>query len=301
MTETTMRGVESKFIDAGGVKTHYLEAGTGEPVVLLHGSGPGVTAESNWSKTILALAERYRVIAPEMVGFGATDRSPELHYRMSTWVDHVVAFLDALKLPSVNIVGNSLGGMVGIFTALGHSHRVRRMVLMGTPGIGLRMTDGLKALRAYEPSLENMRDLLRTHFAYDPAVATDDLVRRRYEASADPAEQENYRAIHRGQTAPDNPSLDEDVVRRIDVPTLLVHGRDDRVLSADISWNMVRLLPRADLHVFHRCGHWAQLERTTEFNRLVSDFFADQPDQLDLSDQPDPSDQPDQPEREESS
>jgi pimeloyl-ACP methyl ester carboxylesterase len=270
----TITDVQSRFVDAGGVRTHYLEAGAGEPVLLLHGSGPGVTAESNWSKTIPALAERYRVLAPEMIGFGGSDRAPALHYRTSTWVGHVVAFLDALEIPSANFVGNSLGGMVSIFTALDHPERVRRMVLMGAPGVGLTMTAGLKALRAYEPSLDGMRDLLRTHFAYDPEIATDELVRRRYECSAIADEHENYQAIHRGQSARDNPQLSAEVVQRIETPTLLVHGRDDQVLSAEISWNMARLFPRADLHVFHHCGHWAQLERTGEFNRLVGDFFA---------------------------
>jgi pimeloyl-ACP methyl ester carboxylesterase len=273
MTQT-INGVESKFVDAGGVKTHYLEAGSGEPVLLLHGAGPGVTAESNWSKTIPALAERYRVLAPEMIGFGTSGRAPELHYRTSTWVNHVVSFLDALNLGNANFVGNSLGGMVSIFIALEQPERVKRMVLMGAPGVGLQMTEGLKALRAYEPSLEGMRDLLRTHFAHDPAIATDELIQRRYEASAVADEHENYRAIHKGQSSRDNPPLNEEVVRKIETPTLLVHGRDDRVLSVDISWNMVRLLPRADLHVFHDCGHWAQLERSGEFNRLVGDFFA---------------------------
>jgi pimeloyl-ACP methyl ester carboxylesterase len=266
-------GVESRFVDAGGYKTHYLEAGEGDPIVLLHGSGPGVTAESNWARTIPALAERFHVIAPEMIGFGSTERAPGLNYRMATWVDHLVGFLDALDIPRTGVVGNSLGGIVSLLTASAHPDRISRMVLMGAPGIGLTMTPGLKALRAYEPSLENMHDLLRTHFAYDPRIATDDLVQRRYEASAVPGEQENYQAIHRGQTSRENTPLTEDLVRSIEVPTLLIHGRDDAVLSPEISWNMARLLPDAELHLFPRCGHWAQIEHATEFNWLVAEFF----------------------------
>jgi pimeloyl-ACP methyl ester carboxylesterase len=275
MTSTATKA-ESKFVQVNGYRTHYLERGGGAPVVLLHGSGPGVTAESNWSATIPALARRYRVLAPELVGFGATQRAVDLEYRLSTWVDHLIGFLDALDIASASIVGNSLGGVVSLFTAFQHPARIRRMVLMGSPGIGMRMTEGLKALRAYEPSLDAMRNLLRGHFAHDPAIATEELVRRRYEASARPGEQENYRAIHKGQQAGDNPMLTEDMVRGITAPTLLVHGRDDRVLSAEISWNMARLMPAADLHVFHDCGHWAQLEHADEFNTLVGDFFARQ-------------------------
>ncbi|WP_020498673.1 alpha/beta fold hydrolase [Sciscionella marina] len=271
----TVTEFTTRFVDAGGVRTRYLEAGEGEPVVLLHGSGPGVTAEANWTATIPGLAGRYRVIAPEMIGFGATEREPELRYRIRTWVNHVIAFLDALELPRANLVGNSLGGIVSIFTALEHRERVRRMVLMGAPGVGMTMTEGLRALRAYEPSLDGMRDLLRQYFAHDPALVTEDLVLRRYQASAEPGEQENYRAIHAGQSARDNPMLSPDLVRTLSTPTLLVHGRDDRVLSAEISWKMANLLPNADLHLFHDCGHWAQIEHRDEFNRLVGDFFAD--------------------------
>jgi pimeloyl-ACP methyl ester carboxylesterase len=164
--------------------------------------------------------------------------------------------------------------MVTLLLARQHPERVRRMVLMGSPGLGLRMTDGLRALRAYEPSVEAMRDLLRTHFAYDPDLVTEELVRTRYEASARPGEHENYRAIHKGQASPDNEPFTEELVRGIDVPALLVHGRDDRVLDAELSWRMAGLLPDAELHVFPRCGHWAQLEHAEAFNELVTGFFA---------------------------
>lgn len=273
MTATLDRP-RSATVEAGGYRTRYLEQGEGEPVVLLHGSGPGVSADSNWSRTIPALARRFRVLAPEMVGFGDTDRAEGLRYTMRTWVDHVVAFLDALQIPRAGIVGNSLGGMVTLLLARHHPDRVRRMVLMGSPGVGVRMTEGLRALRAYEPSPEAMRDLLRTHFAYDPELVTDDLVRVRYEASARPGEADNYRAIHKGQMSPDNEPFTEELVRGIDVPALLVHGRDDRVLDAELSWRMAGLLPNAELHVFPRCGHWAQLEHAEAFNELVGDFFA---------------------------
>ncbi|MGW0577453.1 alpha/beta fold hydrolase, partial [Streptomyces sp. NPDC002920] len=135
-----------------GYTTRYLEAGQhgGTPVVLLHGSGPGVSAATNWSATIPALAERFHVYAPEMLGFGGTDRARELAYTTNGWVDHVVGFLDALGIAKAHLVGNSLGGVVTLHTVLRHRDRVGRIVLMGTPGLGMRMTAGLKALRAYE-------------------------------------------------------------------------------------------------------------------------------------------------------
>jgi 2-hydroxymuconate-semialdehyde hydrolase/2-hydroxy-6-oxo-octa-2,4-dienoate hydrolase len=271
---TAAATVTSSFVDAGGVRTHYLESGSGAPVVLLHGSGPGVTAAANWAHTIPVVAEQYRVLAPELIGFGDSDRAAADGYGISAWVAHVVGFLDALGIARANLVGNSLGGIVSVFTALQHPERVERMVLMGSPGIGMRLTDGLRALRAYEPSLDAMRELLRTYFTNDPDIATDELIELRYEASARPGEADNYRAIHAAQAARTGPRLTPEAVQTIQTPTLLVHGRDDQVLPAEVSWTMLGLLPNADLHVFHHCGHWVQLERADEFCLLVRDFFA---------------------------
>lgn len=264
--------IATETVAVDGVHTRYLSAGEGDPVVLLHGSGPGVSAATNWSRTIPALAERFWVLAPEMLGFGGTDRAES--YTIDAWVDHLTGFLDALGLQSAHLVGNSLGGVVTLHTARRHPERIRRMVLMGAPGLGMRMTPGLKALRAYEPTEQNMRDLLTGHFAFDPALVDDALVRDRYQASAIPGELENYRAIHRGQVAPENVAFEEDWVGRLNLPALLVHGREDQVIDAGVAWTMAGLLPDAELHVFPRCGHWAQLEHADRFNRLVGDFLA---------------------------
>ncbi|WP_067903036.1 alpha/beta fold hydrolase [Nocardia vaccinii] len=264
----------SATVEVGSHSTHYLEAGAGAPIVLLHGSGPGVSSATNWSRTIPALAQRFRVLAPEMLGFGGTARLEGQEYSMDMWVDQVIGFLDAIGLDRACFVGNSLGGVVTLQLAMRYPERIERMVLMGAPGVGMTMTEGLKALRAYEPSLENMRELLTKHFAYNPAIVTDELIRARYHASAAPGELENYRAIHRGQVSKVNQPLTAEAVRGIDAPALVVHGREDRVVSPEVAWTMANLIPDAELHLFPRCGHWTQLEHADEFNRLVGDFFA---------------------------
>jgi pimeloyl-ACP methyl ester carboxylesterase len=262
------------FVTAGGISTHYHDAGDGDPVVLLHGSGPGVSAWANWQHTIPALAKTSRVLALDLVGYGATERPETIRYSLRSWTDHVRAFLDALGLGQVSVVGNSLGGRIALQLAEDDRSRLDKLVLMGSPGVGMTVTDGLKALRAYEPSPENMRALLTGYFAVDPSIITDDLVRIRYEASAAPGAHEAYRLMffdprHDGS----NLGITEEQVRAVTVPTLLVHGREDKVVPADVSWTMVNLLPDADLHVFARCGHWTQIERAAEFNALVTDFL----------------------------
>jgi pimeloyl-ACP methyl ester carboxylesterase len=277
MTAATDLGTGT-FVTAGGIRTHYHDAGQGDPVVLLHGSGPGVSAWANWQHTIPALAQTMRVLAFDLVGYGGTERPDTIRYSLRSWTDHVWAFLDALGLDRVSVIGNSLGGRLALQMAEDDSSRLHRMVLMGSPGVGMTITEGLKALRGYEPSADNMRDLLTDYFAVDKSIITDELVRIRYEASAAPGAHEAYRLMyfdprHDGSSL----GITEDQVRAVTVPTLLVHGREDKVVPPEVSWTMVNLLADADLHVFARCGHWTQIERADEFNALVADFLGGRP------------------------
>jgi pimeloyl-ACP methyl ester carboxylesterase len=264
--------------NAGGITTNYHDVGPrdGAPVLMLHGSGPGVSAWANWRLNMGPLAEQgYRVLAPDLVGFGYTERPADVYYSLDTWRDHVFAFLDALELGRVSIVGNSLGGRIALAMAGHRPERVRQMVLMGSPGVGMTVTDGLKALRAYTPSEENMRQLLLECFAVDKSIITDDLVRTRYQASvADGAFEAYQDMFFSDRHAGGQLGITEEQTRAIETPSLLVHGREDKVVPVEVAWNMVRMLPDADLAVFARCGHWTQIERADDFNRLVGGWFA---------------------------
>jgi 2-hydroxymuconate-semialdehyde hydrolase len=267
--------LKSGTIDAGGIQTSYLEAGAGDPVVMLHGSGPGVSAMANWQHNTGALSQRFHVLAPDIVGFGATERPDDISYSLRTWTDHIWAFLDAHGIEKTAIVGNSLGGRIALQMATDSPDRITKMVLMGTPGVGMTLTEGLAALRAYQPSHAAMRDLLRNYFAVDPTMITDDLVATRYEASVADGAYEAYRAMffdprHAGSEL----GITAEEVRAIDTPALLVHGREDKVVPMQVSVTMLGLLPNADLHVFSACGHWTQIERADEFSALVADYLA---------------------------
>jgi pimeloyl-ACP methyl ester carboxylesterase len=274
---STVPGIafEPRMIDAGGIETSYLEAGSGETVLMLHGSGPGVSALANWQHTIPTLAQRFHVLAPDIVGFGTTDRPDDIVYSLCTWTDHIWAFMDAHGIEKTSVVGNSLGGRIALQMATDRPDRITRMVLMGTPGVGMTPTEGLAALRAYEPSHDAMRELLRNYFAVDPTMITDELVSIRYEASIADGAYEAYRAMffdprHAGTEL----GITESEVRDIATPTLLVHGREDKVVPVHVSMTMLGLLPNADLHVFSACGHWTQIERADEFSALVADYLA---------------------------
>jgi pimeloyl-ACP methyl ester carboxylesterase len=272
---TTSTAVAQCTIDAAGIETSYLEAGSGEPVVMLHGSGPGASGMANWQHNIPALSQRFRVLAPDIVGFGATERPGDIVYSLRTWTDHVWAFLDAHDIDKAAIVGNSLGGRIALQMATDRPDRITKMVLMGAPGVGMTLTDGLVALRGYEPSHDAMRNLLRNYFAVDPSLITDELVRIRYEASIANGAYEAYRTMffdprHAGSEL----GITEDDVHAIATPALLVHGREDKVVPVQVSVTMLGLLPNADLHVFSACGHWTQIERADEFSALVTEYLS---------------------------
>ncbi|MGH9000954.1 MAG: alpha/beta fold hydrolase, partial [Acidimicrobiia bacterium] len=242
------------LVDAGGIKTNYLEAGDGQPVVLVHGSGPGVSAYANWRLTLPALAPHVRVLAPDMVGFGFTNRPGDVVYGLDTWVDQLLAFLDALEIDRASLVGNSFGGALALRLAADHPDRVERLVLMGSAGLSWPITDGLEAVWGYEPSVANMGALLDL-FAYDRTLVTDELAEVRYRASAEPGVQEAFSAMFPPprQRWLDALATPEERIAALGHETLIVHGREDRVVPLESSQRLNRLIPRSDLVTFGRC------------------------------------------------
>ena len=144
----------ARSIVASGIRTNYHDQGQGHSVLLIHGSGPGVSAWANWRLAIPELAKQARVIAPDMVGFGFTDRPVKPRYDMDTWVNQAVGLLDALGIDKTDLVGNSFGGALALALTIRHPHRVRRLVLMGSVGVKFPITPGLDAAWGYTPSLD---------------------------------------------------------------------------------------------------------------------------------------------------
>ena len=264
-------------IDAGGIATNYHDSGQGAPVLLIHGSGPGVTAWANWRTVIPALSQDSRVLAPDMVGFGYTDRPPGMEYTLDGWAGHALAFLDAVGIDRARIVGNSFGGALALALAIRAPQRIDRLVLMGSVGLEFALTPGLDAVWGYQPSLDNMRALVDL-FTWDKRFVTEELVRLRYEASIRPGYQETYSRMfpaprQRGVAALASPEAE---IAALANETLIIHGRDDQVIPLDSSIRLHRLIPRSQLHVFGQCGHWTQIEHNTRFCNLVRDFLGEE-------------------------
>ncbi len=261
--------------DANGIKTNYLEAGKGDPVVLIHGSGPGVTSYANWRLVLPALAENFRVLAPDMVGFGFSQRPTNIEYGVQTWADQVVGLMDTLGLPTAHLVGNSFGGAIALRIATQHPDRVGKLVLMGSMGVPFPITEGLERVWGYQPSFENMRKVLDV-FAYSRELVNDELAEVRYRGSIQPGFQESFAAMFPAprQRWVEAMCTPEDDIRRLPHRTLIVHGREDQVIPVQTSLRLMELIDNADLSVFSHCGHWSMIERTADFNRSVSEFFS---------------------------
>ncbi len=264
-----------RSVVTGTLTTNYHDIGSGDPLLLLHGSGPGVSAWANWRLPIEHFAPHHRVLAPDLAGFGYTPAPLGVQLTTGVWLRQIVDFLDALGVERTSVVGNSFGGSMALALAIAHPQRVDKLVLMGSVGVPFKLTEGLDAVWGHEPSIEAMGALMRGTFAHDPSFITDELVALRHEASIRPGAHEAFSSMfpaprQRWVDAMAHPEAD---VRGIRNETLIIHGRDDKVIPLSTSLTLLEWIDDSQLHVFGRCGHWTQIEHTQPFCRLVNDFL----------------------------
>ncbi|MEK7946186.1 alpha/beta hydrolase [Pigmentiphaga sp. YJ18] len=274
-TETPPSPELGRTLELPGLRVNYHDRGEGPPLMLVHGSGPGVSAWANWRGVIDELSGRHRVIAPDMAGFGYTAVDPGTVFNIDNWVAQVIGVMDTLGLEQADLLGNSFGGGIALHVARRHPARVRRLVLMGAVSLSFPLTQGLDLVWGYTPSIENMRRLMGV-FAWDQALTTENLVRLRYEASIQRGMDKVYESLFPAprQRWVDMLAQPEAELARIEQPTLILHGRDDQVIPLDISLRLLRVLKNADLAVYGNCGHWTQIEKRQEFVHAVLGFLA---------------------------
>ncbi len=260
-------------------KIHYNEAGNGEAVVMLHGGGPGASGWSNFYKNIGHLADAgFRVILLDCPGFNKSGEIVSDVVRPLLNARAVKGVLDTLKIDKAHLVGNSLGGATALHYALEFPERLDRLVLMGPAGMGHSFMqpnpqEGIKhMIKLYrEPSYQNFVNMLEV-FVFDPSAITEELRKGRWaNIESNPAHLKNFLA-----STELAPIAGWDVsarVKNIAHKTLVTWGRDDRFVPIDSGLKLINSLVDAQLHVFSRCGHWAQWEHADSFNRLVKDFL----------------------------
>jgi len=276
-----MSAITTRDVAVGDVSFHLSTSGdpSSRPVLWLHGSGPGVTALTNWQGALEELSGDFYNIAPDVVGFGDSthpDPPPQgIGAFTALRVQTLVALLDQLGVDQVDLVGNSMGGIVGLCLALAHPERVRRIVLMGAGGAPLPLSPGLLSLILFydNASVESMRQLL-TNFVADPAVFGDQLdqiAAERIPRATRPEVERSHRATF--ALAGDPLPINDEALKAITHPVLLIHGDTDRVIPLEASTWYAKHLPNARLEVISNAGHWLQIEHPDTFARLVREFL----------------------------
>jgi 2-hydroxy-6-oxonona-2,4-dienedioate hydrolase len=275
-TNLSHTAYEHGYLDAGGVRTRYIEAGSGPPLVLLHGTGGHLEA---YMSNIGELAQHFRTIAFDMIGHGFTDK-PDHDYEIPHYVKHLLDVLDALDIERANISGESLGGWVAAQFALDHPDRVAKIALNTAGGLtaDAAVMERLKSLSM--AAVENLsRETVRKRLEwlmYDPGNVTEELIDTRYAIYAQPGFLRTMEHIMCLQELPirQRNMLHDDDLKTIAAPALVVWTSHDPTGAVEVGERFVRDIPRSRLVVLERCGHWPQYEAAGEFNRLLLEFFA---------------------------
>lgn len=282
---TTTNLIE-QTIDVAGKPIFFAEAGSGPAVVMLHGGGPGASGVSNYSRNIDALAQQFRVIVPDMPGYGRSVKGVDQSDPFGYLGDMIRGLLDELGITTAHLIGNSYGGAAALRLAMDTPQRVDKLVLMGPGGIGTTRavpTTGLKSLLSYYggdgPSRHKLEAFIRNYLVYDGASIPDELIDLRYAASIDPEVVADPPLRRPSGPMALRTLWRMDLTRytrlgRLQTPTLVLWGRDDKVNRPAGGPMLVNLIPNAELVMTSRTGHWMQWERAELFNRLVLDFLS---------------------------
>ena len=267
--------IKEEYLRVDGIKTFFARAGSGHPLLLIHGASPGASSLVNWKLNIEPLAAAgFTVYAYDQPGFGYTENPSDhsIEYR----VTHAKALLNALRLDRLHVLGNSVGGYIAARLAL-EDERVKSFVTttsgslspQGSPDSQALAQKHAAELREYEPGLENMRKLtLGTIF--NKELVTEELVRERYEMSIG----KNYEAqLQRRNAARQRPVYDE--LNRLRVKALLLWGANDRGVSVERGIELFQRIPNAEFHLFDKCAHWVQWDKAERLNTLVANFLQD--------------------------
>jgi len=264
-------------------KMAYHEAGHGSVLLLLHGSGPGVTGMENFSANIAAYAEHFRTIVLDLPGYGGSDPvdGPPDHAAAQA----VAAFMDALGIGSASLLGNSFGGIVGARIAAQWPDRVSKLIVVGGLGFNLFApfpNEGINLLSEFaeDPTRARITQWLRS-MVHDKSIVTDEMIDRRLAQALEPKTLATTKIMYSraAMQALANFVGGPDALKSIDFlprilcPTLMTWGRDDRVSQLDRALLPMRLIPHCELHVFPNCGHWAMIERKKEFEATTLSFL----------------------------
>lgn len=268
------KNTRSQYIDAGGIKTHYFDVGSGQPLILLHGGGAGADSYGNWYRSIPRLSQHFRLIVPDMLGFGETipENYEAFEFTQSARTKHLAAFISALGLKNVFIVGNSMGGMTSMGTAVEYPELIGKLILMGSAGLNKKSRPELAPVANYDFTRDGMEKIVRllahATFPIDP-----EMVDYRYNLATRASTRAAYAATMAWVKKQGGLFYEESFIRQVSVPTLVVGGKNDIVVPLDLNVKYLELIPQAWGFFLPNCGHWAMLEHPDAFSDAVISFL----------------------------
>lgn len=269
----------SKFVQAGDVKVHYHEAGSGPVLLCIHGGAPGAFGWGNFGRNMDALSQNFRTLIVDLPGYGKSDKPNVAGGRYAFYAKVFKDMLAALNIEKAHVIGMATGGGAAMMLAMQSPELIDRLILVssagGMPLFQLNPSEGQKVIQGYYggegPTYEKMRRYLQT-IMYDSSLITDELIQERYDASIQP---EFMVQAPEGRGA-ENQQVTEAVwkdMEKIKAKTLVIWGRENRVQSYDNALFMLARIPDVELHVYGKTGLWVPFERAKEFNREVKTFL----------------------------
>lgn len=267
---------------AYGVRTHYVTAGEGEPLVLVHGAGPGASGATGWANTIPVLAKHFRVYAIDQIGYGDTDK-PLIDYSMQTYVEHLAGFIDALKLQNVRVMGNSQGAYVAIKYVLDNPGYVKSAALLATGGVasacGIPNGERAGRLPHFDGSKDSVRKFIEM-IVNDKSKITDELIDTRFASASLPGHKEMHESIGRfRRLVNSDPNIKQvwyirERLMALKIPYCFIWGEEDRTALLDPQGiGLKALLPDVPFHIISGAGHQVQNDKPDECNKLILDHF----------------------------
>ncbi|MGB6209012.1 alpha/beta fold hydrolase [Mycobacterium sp.] len=269
--------IHTRTAAVDGLATSYLESGAGDPVILLHGGEFGVSAEISWERTIPALAERYRVLAPDMLGFGQSAKVIDFTDGRGMRIRHIARFCDALGVDSAQFVGNSMGAINLLTDATSASPVLPMRSMVAICGGGeIQRSHHMDALYDYDATVPAMRRIVEALF-HDPSYPADDAyVQRRFESSIAPGAWEALAAarFRRPGAAPPAAPSSKRAYQQVGVPALIIEGGCDKLLPPGWAKAIADQIPHARSAVVEAAGHCPQIEQHGVVNELLLEFLA---------------------------
>ena len=277
------RAMNQRTVRIGARNIFFTELGEGPVVLMLHGGGPGASGMSNYSRNVEALACHYRVVVPDMPGYGKSTKGLDRADPFGDLATNLLGMLDALNIRRAHVIGNSLGGACALRMTLERPAAIGRLVLMGPGGVDTTRglpTPGLKRLLNYYkgegPSLQKLTTFIRGDLVYDGSLVPDSTIQERFQSSIDP-EVVASPPLLGPKGIPQFKKVDftrDPRLASVQNPTLVLWGTEDKVNRPSGAHSLQRRMPNCDVHLFSKTGHWVQWERADEFNAMVLAFLA---------------------------